>query len=306
MNLNQLEYFIELADQKNFTKAAEDLFVSQSTISKSIRALEEEYGVTLIDRNAKKFQLTTEGEIFYKSARQILLNYNEETMELHSMLKSKKGTLCIGIPPVTITACFSPIIYQYRHRYPDIHLKISEVGANNVRNLLADGTLDLGAVINPFDDDDFVAMPPLVKSEAVLLVPESHRLAKQPDVRFAELKGERFMILTSDYMLHDIIINDCLQSGFTPDIQFESSQWDLLVEMVAMNQGISILPKPIVDKFWYPQIRAIHLKDPVFPWEPVIIYRKDKFITSPMQYFLDTVETATRNYSRIRESTKKH
>lgn len=292
MNLNQLEYFVELANQQNFTKAAQDLFVSQSTISKAVHALEKEYGVKLIDRTSKKFHLTTEGEIFYKSARQMMLNYKEEALELSSMLKSKKGTLCVGIPPVTITACFSPIIYQYRYLYPDIHLKISEVGANGVLSLLKDGTLDVGVLVKPFEDDDYVKMPPLIISEAVLLVSKTHRLAKDASVSFSQLKGERFMIITSDYMLHDSIINKCLQAGFKPDIRFESSQWDLLVEMVAINHGISILPKPIFDKFQCPNVCPIHLDNPAFPWEPVVVYRKDKFITSPMQYFLDIVETA--------------
>jgi DNA-binding transcriptional LysR family regulator len=296
MNINQLKYFVEVVKQKNFTKAAEQLFVSESTISKSIHLLEKEYDVRLIDRGSKECRLTSEGTIFYQSAVRMLENYQAETLKLYDALKCKKGSLTVGIPPVTITACFSPIIYQYRYKYPDIRLEISEVGANTVRDLVTNGTLDIGVIIRPFKED--YAAVPILKSEAVLLLPENHHLANFQSVKFSQLSGERFMILSDDYMLHNIIIQSCERSGFSPNIQFESSQWDLLVEMVAMNQGISILPRPIIDKFWYPKIRMVHLEEPEFPWDVVLVYRKDKFVTAPMRYFIDLVKSVSENYCK--------
>lgn len=289
MTINQLEYYCTLVEQKNFTRAAEQLHVSQSTISKSIRALEEEFDVTLIEHSSKTFRLSEEGKIFYEGAKEMLEHYQKKMLELQERLKSKRGSLSVGIPPVTITAFFSPVIYQYRYKYPDVHLSIVETGANTVRDLVKDGTIDIGAIILPFEDERFV-IHPVMQSEAVLLVSDEHPLAKEKSVRFAQLKDEKFMILTSDYMLHDLIIRKCQAAGFTPYIGYESAQWDLLVEMVSMNQGISILPRPIIDKFWSPHVKEIHLTEPDFPWVITMIYRKDKFITAPMRYFMDMVD----------------
>ncbi|MGI6108485.1 MAG: LysR family transcriptional regulator [Eubacteriaceae bacterium] len=286
MKLIQLEYFVEVVNQKNFTKAAEQLCVSQSTVSKSIRALETEFNTELIDHNSKSFRLTSDGEIFMETAQHILQNYQSEVIELQRKLNSKQGSLSLAIPPVTITAVFTPIIRKFKDQYPNIRLKIYEVGANTAKKMVDDGTADIGAVIQPFSDSNY-EIKKITESEATLLVNDQHRLAGRKSVRFAELEGEKFMILTENYMLHDIIIRNCINAGFVPNIEFESTQWDLLVDMVKMNQGISILPKPIVDKFHPQHVREIHLTGPEFPWIVTMIYRKDKFLTQPMRCFMN-------------------
>lgn len=298
MNITQLKYFIGVVQQKSFTKAAEYFFVSESTISKSVRSLEKEYNVQLIDRHSKNIRLTPEGRVFYQSATKIMQNYTNETLKLHNALKNTRGSLRVGIPPVTITACFSSILYQYRHKYPDIHLEIMEVGANTAHQLVEDGRLDIGVIIRPFEDKNYVTIPVLT-SEVILLVPSTHPLACMPSVTFSQLEGERFTILSDDYMLHDLIYRNCEKSGFSPDVRFKSSQWDFLVEMVASNQGISMLPKPIIDKFPHPKICSIHLEEPEFPWEAIMVYRKDRLLTAPMQCFIDLVNEANKDYKNL-------
>ena len=106
MNIDHFIYFIETVKKQSFTKAAESLFISQSTISKAIRSLERAYDTELIDRTAKKFKLTSAGEIFYHGAVKIVSNYKSETEVLSALLKSARGTLTLGVPPVTITVVF--------------------------------------------------------------------------------------------------------------------------------------------------------------------------------------------------------
>ena len=125
MNIDHFIYFIETVKKQSFTKAAESLFISQSTISKAIRSLERAYDTELIDRTAKKFKLTSAGEIFYHGAVKIVSNYKSETEVLSALLKSARGTLTLGVPPVTITVVYS-ILHQYQSMYPAINLQISE------------------------------------------------------------------------------------------------------------------------------------------------------------------------------------
>ena len=286
MTLNQLNYYVEIVRQGSFTKAAEKLFVSQSTLSKAIRALEEEFQMELINRGAKEFQLTPQGNVFNEYAVKILDFYHTQTQELFQRLHSADGTLKLGIPPTAGAIFFFSILYQFRSKYPGIDLQIEEITSKTLHEMVAAGKLDMGVVIEPFNDDKFFKRP-IYTSEAVLLVPRQHPLAAKRCVSFSALRDEKFLLVTPDYMFHDVVREKCGEAGFSPNVTFESYQWELLFEMVADNQGICNLPKPLVDKFNNTRVHQIHLKEPEFPWTLSLIYRKDKFITVPMQCFLD-------------------
>lgn len=285
MTMIQLTYFVEVVNQRNFTRAAEKLFVSQSTLSKAIRALENEFHSEFIGRRAKDLLITQDGLAFYEYATKLLDYYNTQTQELVQRLQCSGGALTLGLPPSAGTIYFFSLIYQFRQAYPETDLQITEVTSKSIRDLVDDGTLDLGVVIEPFSDNKFYSQT-VFHSEAVLVVPKQHPLAAESCVDFGALGAERFLTVSSDYMYYDVMLERCKAAGFTPNIVFKSSQWDLLLEMVANNQGVSILPKPLIDKLYADRVCQLHLKNPEFPWALSVIYRTDKFLTVPMQRFL--------------------
>lgn len=285
MNIDHLKYFIEVVKHRGITKAANSLYISQSTISKAIKGLERTYNVSLIDRKAKKFTLTSAGEIFYNSALKIVSNYQSEMEVLDTLLHSKRGRLTLGIPPVTVTIIY-PILHKYRQMYPEITLKIMEVGANTALSLAQSGAVDIGVLIEPFDNPEFNKMP-IMRSEAVCVVSPRHRLANYDTISWQQLKKEKFLLLGHTFRLFDVIMDCCHQNGFTPQVALESSQWDLLVENVINGDAISILPSPIINKFCASQVKQLHLCNPTLPWIPVAAYHKEKFISMPMKLFLD-------------------
>lgn len=291
MTLNQLSYYAEIVQQSSFTKAAEKLFVSQSTLSKSIRTLETEFETELIDRSAKDFQLTKEGKIFYEYTLNLLEYYQLQTQELYQRIHGGNSTLSLGLPPTAGTIYFFSQIYKFQQKYPQVDLRITEMTSKSVKELVGTGKLDLGVVIEPFHDDAFFSRK-VYASEAVLVVSKQHSLAAKRTVNALELKEERFLMVTPDYMYYDLVLNYCKMAGFTPKVAFESSQWDLLLEMVAAGQGVTILPKPIVDKCYNARVHQARLKNPEFPWALTLIYRKDKFLTEPMQHFLNLCDEA--------------
>lgn len=285
MTMIQLAYYVEVVKQHHFTKAAEKLFVSQSTLSKAIRALEKEFQVEFINRRTKDLQITEDGLVFYEYATKLLEYYHTQTQELYRHLHCANSTLTLGLPPTAGLIYFSSLLYQFREAYPETDLKITEITSKAVRDLVDEGSLDLGVVIEPFSDSKFFSQT-VYSSEAVLLVSKQHPLAARRCVEFRELEPERFLMVTPDYMYHDLVLERCKTAGFTPNIVFESSQWDLLLEMVANDQGISILPKPLVDKVYSDRVHQLQLKNPEFPWALSVIYRTNKFLTVPMQRFL--------------------
>ena len=133
MNIKQLTYFIEIAKRKSFTKAANELYISQSALSKTVKMLESQLEVQLIDRASKTFKLTDEGQILFEKGQLVLDKLNDELDMLYDSLSLKQGKLSIGIPPVIGTAYFTSIIYQFRNLYPHIELTIAEAGANTIK-----------------------------------------------------------------------------------------------------------------------------------------------------------------------------
>lgn len=285
MTMIQLAYYVEVVKQRSFTKAAEKLFVSQSTLSKSIRALENEFQAEFIGRRAKDLLITQDGLAFYEYAAKLLDYYHTQTQELEQRLRCAGGALTLGLPPSAGTIYFSSLIYQFQKAYPETDLQITEITSKSIRDRVDDGTLDLGVVIEPFSDSKFYSQT-VFRSEAVLVVPKQHPFADKGSVDFGVLRAERLLMVSPDYMYYDVMLERCKAAGFTPNIVFESSQWDLLLEMVANNQGVSILPKPLIDKLYAGRVSQLHLKNPEFPWALSVIYRTDKFLTVPMQRFL--------------------
>lgn len=286
MTLKQLTYFLEIAKMKNFTKAAANLYISQSALSKTVKAMECELGVQLIDRTVNHFKLTPEGEIFYQKGLIAIKNINSELEDLYGSLGTEKGHITVGIPPVIGTAYFTSIIYKFRNMYPDVELKIIEAGANTIKKWVSEGEVDIGVVILPVSNDDFNVIP-IVTAENVLLVNKNHPLAQYDEVSFKMLKDERFIALNSTFMLYDQIISLCRISGFEPNIVCESSQWDFITEMVVLDQGVSILPRPILKRYNSDKLKLISLKDPSFSWNIAIIFKKDKYISRIIKSFIE-------------------
>lgn len=301
MNLKHLSYFVDISKRESFTKAADDIYVSQSALSKSVKSLEQELNVTLIDRTSKSFNLTEEGRILYVEGEKLLQYIDESQDEIIEKIHRSRGRLRIGVPPVISTVYFSQLLFRFIKQYPNIELEISEVGANIVQNQINAGNIDIGVVILPIINSDNYHIIPAMSSDNALIVNKDHPLASRDEVDFKELEHEDFLILDRTYMLHDRIIKNCEIAGFYPHITTESSQWDFLAEMVAYNQGISILPVPIMKRFYSSdRIKMIRLKEPEFPWNIAMIFKKEKLITAQMEEFIHFV---VNNKDTVKEYT---
>lgn len=289
MNLKQLRYFIEVAEQQSFTKASGNLYVCQSALSKMIKVLEQDLGVQLIDRSTKHFKLTSEGEVLYEHGHDLLKRTNVELEMLIDSVHKEKGRLSIGIPPVIGTAYFPSIIHAFRKQYPEIELRIFEEGANKIKGKVEEGKIDIGVVMLPFQAEGF-SVTPIFTSSNIVVVHKDHPLADRKSIHLKELRNDSFILLDSTYMLHDQILLKCSMAGFQPNILCESSQWDFIAEMVSLNQGVTILPAPILKRFRSDNIRFLSIDEPKFPWDVGMIRLKDNYKSHPIQLFLDWME----------------
>lgn len=288
MDIQQLRYFVEVAKEKNLTCAARKLFLSQPALSKMIKKLEGELGLQLFERHNKKIRLTDAGENLFESAKKTISQFENIEQSLQDTVNLKKGRIIVGIPPVIGSLYFAPIISKYKTEFPGIEFYLYEEGARTVMSQVSEGTIDVGVVISPVESEELVREP-VMKDFNVVIVHRDNPLAAKTTISFPDLKNESFCIFNKHFLLREQITARCQKAGFNPDITFESAQWDFIIEMIALNQGISILPRPITARSVYPDIRIIPL-EPEFPWEITLIIKKGKYISFAMREFINHVK----------------
>ncbi|GAA0712334.1 LysR family transcriptional regulator [Paraclostridium ghonii] len=294
MNIKEIIYFLEVVKERNFTKAANNLYISQPALSKAIKNLEKEVQAQLIERNTKKFKLTYEGEIFYENSKKSIDIINTELFKLQDSITNCRKMLTLGIPPVISSVYFTSAIAKFKQEHPDIDIHIVEEGANNIKCKVVDESIELGAVIFPVKEDSMVASE-IVSGDVVLVISKDHPLSNRKSIDVKELKDERFIVFNENFMMHDKAINACKDSGFEPNIVMKISQWDFILEMVALNQGIAIMPKLIVQRYKMNGVNMIPISKPKIKWDIGFIVKKDKYMSKTLKLF---VEYATDHIKR--------
>ncbi|QQZ09737.1 cidABC operon transcriptional activator CidR [Heyndrickxia vini] len=278
MDVQHLKYFVAVAKEGNFTKAAQKLYVSQPTISKMVKSIEEELGVVLFDRTGKQAKLTDAGEVILVQAQNIIRSFENLSSELDDLMQLKKGNIHIGLPPMVGSRFFPKVIQEFHKKYPHITVQLVEDGAKRVERDVGNGTLDLGVVVLPVSEEIFHTFS-FVNENLMLLTHPDHPLSKNKSVSLSELEHESFILFEKDFALHDRIIRECVRSGFQPNIIYESSQWDFISEMVIANLGVALLPETICRQINQKQVSIIPLTNPAIPWNLGIIWRKDRYLS---------------------------
>jgi len=286
MELRDLKSFIEVANHKSFTKAASHSYLSQPALSKAVKKLEEELHVELFERSKRELKLTDAGKIVYQQGVKALLPLTELTTLLDELMNIEIGELKMGIPPLIGTLFFPSIARNFNALYPKVSLELVELGAKRIGDLVEEGQIDLGIIVLPSDHTKF-NITPFIKDEFVLFVHKDHNLAQQNSVHLHQLKDERFILFSHEFTLHDYIRQACIAAGFTPTVSYRSSQWDLIIELVASQLGITILPKSIYYKQNNPNIKIIPLIESTLVWELGIITKKDSYHSFALRELLN-------------------
>ncbi len=285
MEIRHLVYFTEVARHRNFSAAAAALFVTQPTISKMIRNLEEELGVALFNRIAKKVELTEAGRAILKPAQDIVRSFQNLSTELEDVAHLKKGNIRIGMPPMAGVSYFSGIIGEFRRIYPQISIQLVEVGSFGVEQGVLDGTLDLGIVLLPANASRFHIFN-FAQEPVVAIVGPEHPLRHKQTVTLKDFAEDQFILFRKDFALHDQVIEQCKRSGFTPQIACQTSQWDFIVGMVAANLGVGFLPQKVCELNVKNEVHVLLLEDTPLQWNLAVIWEKDRHLSFAARQWL--------------------
>ncbi|MEH7178577.1 LysR family transcriptional regulator [Neobacillus vireti] len=289
MELRDLKSFIEVVNHQSFTKAAAHSYLSQPSFSKAVKKLEVELNVELFNRTTRQLQLTDAGQIVYEQAQKSLAALSEISNLLDDLRNVVFGEIKIGIPPLIGTLFFPILAKQIQEKYPNVSLQLIERGAKLIGQLVENGQVDFGVVVLPVDDEKFTIRP-FITDEFVLYVHKDHPLARQSSVTIRELKKEKFILFSEEFRLHEYIKDVCINAGFIPEVSYQSSQWDLITELVSSEFGIALLPRSIYQKQNNSNLRIVPITEPTLYWRLGIITKKDTYHSFALREVLKLLE----------------
>ncbi|HFT2306059.1 LysR family transcriptional regulator [Providencia stuartii] len=274
MDIRSLRYFVEVVQLNGFSRAAERLFVTQPAISRSIQKLEQELGYTLLVRENDGVRLTDEGEILLSHAKQILKQFNSMNKALKEKEGPLSGILNVGLPPVIASTYFADIIMAFSRRYPQVELKILELGTHKMMEAMLNGEVETAAVMLPFDNELF-DLHVFSSDRLMLLVSEQHPLAMRNSVKFAELIDEPFIFFSEDFRINELVMSACGIYGKKTVIAGRSSHLDLVTAMVRAGVGVTLLPDSMWNKTRADGLSIIPVIEPVLSYEVALATLKN-------------------------------
>jgi DNA-binding transcriptional LysR family regulator len=248
MELRHLKYFVVVAEERHFTRAAERLGMAQPPLSQQIRKLEHEIGALLFRRLTRGVELTDAGRVLYEDAKRIVDQVELAKIRAQSAARGQTGHIRVGFASsVVFHPVIAEIVRAYRETHPDVRLSPSESNvAALIEDLLAE-RIDLAIIRQTAQESERVKIEPLFDEDMVIVLPPQHRLAGETSISLQSLAQETLIMFPRSIapVLYDEVMSACQRAGFSPQLGQESTQVASAVSMVAAGFGVSIVPHSI-------------------------------------------------------------
>ncbi|WP_431223064.1 transcriptional regulator CynR [Serratia sp. L9] len=285
MLLRHIRYFLAVAEQGNFTRAAEVLHVSQPTLSQQIKQLEESLQTTLFDRSGRKVQLTDAGEAWMRYARLALQDLDAGKRAIQDVATLERGSLRLAMTPTFTAYLIGPLVDRFFRLYPGITLNIQEMTQDKIETLLCDDSLDIGIAFDPVQSLDIEASM-LFTERLQLVVGEGHHLANRRDTLSAlELQQLPMVLLNRDFATRIYVDDYCQHQSITPYVAMEANAIGAIVEIVRRGQLATILPQAIARD--NPLLRPIPLAIPMPARNALLLQRKEGYRSAAVRAFIE-------------------
>lgn len=301
MNTRQLQYAIQLAEVRSFSQLAEKLSITQPALSKQIKALEDELGIKLFNRDTVPLQLTPAGEYFVREAKTLVFS---EHQLMHSMTKYKSGEagrLTVGISPFRNMCLMPDVLKKVKARYPHIQITLHEASSDILRKEAAEGKYDFAILNYPIDETVF-DITPIACDELILAVPEGlldkidEKGRNAPTVDFKCCSALPFVTVGKTQEMRAILDKLCAAAGFSPTIAAEIDG-GIVTARALMLEGIgaTILPLQFAERECSGKaVRLFGLKEKISTRQPAVVTKKGQYISEHARLAIDII-TADKN-----------
>ncbi|MUG26341.1 LysR family transcriptional regulator [Paenibacillus macerans] len=292
MELRQLLYTLKIAEEKNFSRAADKLHIAQPSLSQQLSKLEQELGVKLFQRNTSTVELTYAGASFIQHAQKIMDAVAQLRQEMDDISQLRAGRVVVGSMPITGSHLLPYVLPAFKDAYPDIEITLLEDTSLNLEKLTAGGGTDLSLLSLPLQEPT-LAYEPIGEEIIDLAVPPNHRLASSGEarsgVKLEQLRDEPFIVLKKGQGFRKLTVDLCRGAGFEPNVVFESNNIETVQSLVAAGMGITLVPRFIARAKRSELIPAyLPLAEPVPSRTLVIAYRKGRYLSKAAEAFIDT------------------
>ena len=249
MELRHLRYFVAVAEELHFGRAARRLHIAQPPLSRQIRDLEREIGTPLFERGSRGVELTHAGRAFLPESRLTLVQAERATRTAQRAALGETGRLRVGfVEAATHSGILPDVLGFFRMHLPGIGLSLLELESLQQAEALRDGRIDIGIVSGaPLDADRWLQAEPVASDPLVLVVPQGHPLAGRKRFALADLAAESFILIPryAGPVLYDDIIAHCREAGFSPRVAQEAAGWHTMVSLVSAGVGVAFVPQSL-------------------------------------------------------------
>jgi DNA-binding transcriptional LysR family regulator len=288
MTIRNLQIFESVARLGKMSAAANELFISQPTISQAVLELEREYGVLLFNRLSKKLYITEEGKKFLEYTKSILFMVEEMDKSMKELSTNKR--ILLG-STITVGKCvLVDIIKKFEQQYPHIEIKVIVDNTTVIEKLLLSGKIDIALVEGKIKSGDLIAIPS-IPDKLVLVCHKNHPLARKDKNNMFALKNCSFVLREEGSGTREALINKLKEYDININIKWSCHGFDSIIEAVLGNQGVTMLSeriaKPYVDK---QILKIIPIEDIEINRNFSIVYHKNKIIMKPLSNLIELIE----------------
>jgi len=297
MEMRHLRYFVTVAEELSFSRAAERLHVSQPSLSSQIKKLEEELGVGLFDRSRRRIRLTDAGRFFLEQSQRLFAELERDVRAVRRVGRGEVGRLTLGFVPAAANDALPPLLRVFRGRFPDVELSMHEMNPGQLVDALHDKRIDAAFFYVPFEDPA-LEFATVLRESLVLVLPDEHPLAAEREVDVRALANEPF-VLPAPYRgagLREKIEELCQRSGFVPRVVQEAWLVQTAAGLTASGVGVTMVPASLQNLqktgVVYKRVRGLPAEV-----ELGVVWRRDE-ASAVLRSFLGVVEEARRDDAR--------
>lgn len=295
MDFRQLNYFIEIANEKNITRAAEKLFVSQSAVNQYLLKLENELGTQLFLRNRRNLELTPSGKIYLKGCKKAMLVRRDTMNAINDIIESKSSTLTVGLTPTRGLTMFTSVYPEMKKKFPGLNITPIEMGALAQQQATAAGEIDLSFMILPDHMLDTLNYIDLGAEEIVLIVPADHPVCREnprpqtnhnilPVISLDKVSDMPFALTRSNSTFRRVCDQIIKKTGFSPAVLLETSNTSHIADITETVQCCGLIPYYYADTE-NENYRCFALN--THPsWHLYLAHRQDAYLTLAAKEFI--------------------
>ncbi|BCB79663.1 LysR substrate-binding domain-containing protein [Phytohabitans flavus] len=258
MELRHLEYFVAVAEEQHFTRAAERMRVAQSGLSASIRSLERELGAALFVRSTRRVELTEAGRALLAEARRTLASADAARQAVAAVQGLLRGTLAVGAEQCLGVVDVARLLADFRDRHPNVEIMLRQSASADLCADLRSGRLDMAFVATDGEPPEQLELIPLAAEPMMVVCHPAHRFADRPAVDWDELEKEIFVDFHRGFGAREMTEDECAERRISRRVAVEVNDVHSLLDFVGAGLGVAVVPRPIAHKR-PTQVRAVPL-----------------------------------------------